>query len=359
MGKKIKNSFSAKLKTKFKESRAIKKPNVNNKTIELQSEDVIFVPKPTAKAENKPIASNNSKKSKKSKGNKKNLNEPSVSGTTKNINKRGRNNDFIETNNDDEAETAAVKTKLQKKKAKIELALGIDPTLPRETIVIHSDDDEKRENGPKVPVHKVSVEQMSSSNSDDDSYIDHFFNDKEDKEFDENRVFSSEEIEQKSDFLSAASETEDSESVSDDHSDISENKQMEYYSQPSANESDNDSGEEESDDLSDFSVDSDDSSDDSSCMYMETSSEGSEDDSIGSFSERDTDELTPEEEWHPEPERRRHDSEESGSTYDDFMNGYSEDDSNDSDYTSEYEPRLKKKLLSIYFKHRVFSIISY
>lgn len=255
-------------------------------------------------------------------------------------NKRKREvNGFIETNLGDEEQTKAVKEKLSKKKAKISRALGVDPTLPVETIVIRSDNEEEATtNGTPVPVHKVPLETLSSSNSDDDSYIGKFFDSDGDAEFDENRVLSTEEIERKKggDFLFAGSETGESESVSEDRCESDESdaderesvaKQVAKFRKQSSDESDDGSSDEGDDTESDFSNDSSDYG--SNDCYVESFGSDDSDSSEMSGSSYD---FSGEDEFSPDGYNSSSCSE---SAFHEFMNGHADDDSNDTDFSGE------------------------
>lgn len=119
---------------------------------------------------------------------------------------------FVETNADDDEETKLVTEKLKKKQMKQEKKLK-SKLIPSST---------NEEDAPKIKVHNVATSKNndtdSNSNSEDDSYIDQFFNDGDD--CDENHIYSLDEIETKQEngFLSMASGDE-SILVSDDSMD--------------------------------------------------------------------------------------------------------------------------------------------
>lgn len=99
---------------------------------------------------------------------------------------------FVETNADNDDETKRVTEKLMKKKPKLAKV-------------------STNEDGPKIKVYNVKEDQIgcsavSNSDSENDSYIDKFFRNGVD-DFDENRIYSLDEIESKqnNDFLSKAS----------------------------------------------------------------------------------------------------------------------------------------------------------
>lgn len=126
--------------------------------------------------------------------------------------KKSRSTKFIESNVDDIEQNKVINAKLQEKKEKINKALGIDSSLPVEIPADGSSDNNK--DGPSIIVHNVANNLLateSDSDSEGDSYIDQFFNGNNDSdEFDENRVYSADEIENKkvNGFLCEGSETD-------------------------------------------------------------------------------------------------------------------------------------------------------
>lgn len=255
---------------------------------------------------------------------------------------------FIESNLNDENETKKVQAKLQKQKEKVSIALGVDPTLPTEVIVIESDDEKAKGkvNEPTIPVYKVPIDPTTtSSESDNDSYIEKFFGD-DGSDFDENRILSPEEIEddKMSDFLSVGSETDLSDSASDNRSESSDecsannvSTMQKFTSNTAQSESDDHESntDDDSDDFFDYFDENEgeyisdnedfgqyDGTSDSSGVDEEDSDEYEDESEEDEFESGDSDELTS-------------DESDENSTYDDFMTGNYHDDSNDTDYSGE------------------------
>lgn len=291
---------------------------------------------------------------------------------------------FVETNLDDEEQTKLVKEVLEEERQRIVKQMGYDPTIPVEKFPMNATEEAP---APSIIVHNVpsaaspaANTNSSPSDSEDDSYIDRFFNGHgANDEFDSNEVLSADEIEKLSDidFLCSGSDSDQSASVSGepattavvgdavakskkDKESNDHKKQMVHY-----NGNGKDSGDSEDsddfDDSSDYFMDGDsddydfgDYFDESDGEYVSdgddygvgyTDSSGDEEEE-GEEEEEESDDYLYEDDsdYNDETSDLEHgssdeyyghsdsDQDDDESTYDEFMNGRFKDDSNDTDF---------------------------
>lgn len=350
--------------------------------------------KPSTKIKNKFVesesnatSSNAPKKSRKTKQNHGFIEESMDVSKPKAEKVKRKGNGFIETDANNEEETNAVNRLLQMQRQRIVEAMGMDPTIPMEKM---SQDVDEEVPGPSIVVHKVNNDELSTakhassaSDSDDDSYINKFFDlNAEKNDFNSNDAFTPSEIEKLSKhngFLSSGSDQDKSGSGSDaainDSSSSFEvvgdgastskkskstdhTKQMVHYN--SDDNGNRDSYEEDSDeyymdadsDQYDFGDyfdprDGEYISDDDDYGGASTDSsdyeEEEDEESYGSNSS-DYDDETDDQEHYSSDEFYGHsdsDEDEDESTYDEFMSGHYKDDSNDTDFYGEYKSKRK------------------
>lgn len=274
-------------------------------------------------------------------------------------------NGFVEIDANDKEGIKLVEKKLKKEKSKIEKSsekIGAKP----------------EEKGPPVIVHNVvetAINSETNSDSEDDDYIEKFF-DGSDNEFDENRVYSIDEIEskKKKGFLSMASEVGQSSDetatsdestsdesankivmrspkdkvannrtthyIDDDGSIISLGSEIESFSDEmnygSSFESDSNGS---NSDISFISVDDDDLSenyDDSDGDY----DQNDDDESNGDSDDQNSDESNSDDyeyEQSSEDESEYEHSNDSDDTFDDFLNGRNQHSDDDHEYTGEFK----------------------
>lgn len=284
---------------------------------------------------------------------------------------------FVETNANDEVETKLVYEKLKKKKEKKKSKLELKNDA----------------NAPKIKVHKVEESKVngtgSNSDSEADSYIDKFFGDG-DENFDENHIYSLDEIQakdHKNGFLSKASGdvTESDVTASSEDAKPITKKNKKKQQKPKKKSSDlensspknklvkyeggDDDGEYDFDEYMWPEEDEYDSSDDSHIMYgsdsegekeeFYTESDNDSDSEISFGSEVDSDDtyecessdvesMDEYDDYEDHSSDCEHDhsdcsgcseemSDTSGDTYDDFMNSRRYDDDHSSDDDHEYK----------------------
>lgn len=211
-GKAVKKSGATEAKStapKAKAARTVKpSPKVKNEFVER---------KPKATSNDAP------KKSRKSKQNQGFIEESVDVSKPKAKKAKCKGSGFIETNANNEEETTAVNRILQMQRQRFIEAMGMDPTIPMEKF---SQDADEEVPGPSIVVHQVSNDKLSAtkhassaSDSDDDSYINQFFDgNAQNNEFDSNDALTPSEIEKLSEhngFLSSGSDQDESSSGSD------------------------------------------------------------------------------------------------------------------------------------------------
>lgn len=317
--------------------------------------------------------------------------EESIDANQLNAKKVKRNNNgFIETNADSKEETEFVNKILQAQRHRIMEAMGLDPTIPIEKFSVEAVDEVSK---PSIVVHDIangkSPEEKtatSDSDSEDDSYIDRFFDVRNaNDEFNSNDALCIDEIEKLSPhngFLSSDSEV--IESTTNDTSESSSSpienavlastkkqkssdhkKQLVHYNGNGnvSNDDDDDSDScEEYSDVSDsdgydnydfgdyfneldgeYISDGDDYGGDSMDDYTDDSSDIEDEDGEEELEEEETDysmyegdssDHTSDHEHYSDDTDSYHDDDDD---YDDFMNGRFKDDSNDTDFCGEYE----------------------
>lgn len=303
-------------------------------------------------------------------------------------------NGFVETNADDEEETKLVQETLKKAKKKKTSAKRVQNDVCN---------GEGSETGPAIKVHNVDVNQINgsgtNSDSEADSYIDKFFGDGDDN-FDENRIYSLDEIEanNRNGFLSKASgdltqsdessspEDSSNSDLSDDVSELSSisisNSETSNDNSPNneivgykkgAKGSDNDSddfswtneidGSQQS--LSDISemfygtdssislgseVDSDDLDNSYECVSTSTDDQLMEEYEDDPYDEQDEYSLNSDDNSYSDDDDDDSDSESSQDTYDEFLNRrhYNDDHNSNSDheYTGKFSLNFSFEMIT-------------
>lgn len=367
-----KASAKTSLKNEFVENELVAKVNCNN---------VSFPPS----------------KSRKVKRTQDNFTEESID-VTKVKAKKAKSNGFIETNADNEEETKLVNAVLQKQRTRFIEAMGDDPTIPLEKFSKNEADEEPK---PSIVVHNVVNGGLSAANtassasdSEDGSYIDKFFNNRNVKgEFNSNDALSIDEFEKLSEHNGFVSGSDGNESISEldesttnDDSESSMSSIGNAASASTKNSKSNDHKKQlvhyngnDSDDSDDYDVyDDSDDSDESDEYYRDVDSDeydfgdyfremdgeyisdgddyggnftGSSDDGEGEEEEEDLDEEETDYSMYEEEtsdygdessddehydESYDSDSDEHDE-YDDFMSGRFKDDSNDTDFHGKYD----------------------
>lgn len=274
---------------------------------------------------------------------------------------------FIETNVNDEKKNKLVNQILQEHRHQFLESMGVDPTIPKEKFQAK----EERTSSKSIPVHAIpcnkSQSATSGSDSEDNSYIDKFFKNKDEARKEKNSknalsVPKAEKLAEHNGDHSSNSETNESNASSDNGSVLSGDEQQLVQYNGGDGGSDTSSGSEADSDLYDFGN----YFDEMDGEYISDGDEYSIDNSTGSddedeeFDGEEGDEEIEEEEsdcsnlydydddeddlWShsddddefDEDSSNSEDDDDNDSTYDEFLHGrngkHSDDDTDDTDY---------------------------